>query len=152
LLPRKSATNSRTCSPDQVVAALRDRLRPVAPADPERLARLVRQLDSDDFRERERATAALRELGQPAERGLKQALTAERSAEARKRIGRLLEELEQARKGRRTDWSVRLLERVGTAEARTVLEALARGAAGAPLTEDAAAALQRLAKPPRAEP
>ena len=81
-----------------------------------------------------------------------QALTAERSAEARKRIGRLLEELEQARKGRRTDWSVRLLERVGTAEARTVLEALARGAAGAPLTEDAAAALQRLAKPPRAEP
>jgi WD40 repeat protein len=139
-------------SPERVVAVLRERLQPVAAADPDRLARVVRQLDSDDFQERERATAALRELGQPAERGLKQALAAEPTAEARKRITRLLEELEQARKGRRTDWSVRLLERIGTAEARTLLEALARGAAGAPLTEDAAAALKRLDKPPRAAP
>jgi WD40 repeat protein len=139
-------------SPEQVVAVLRERLRPVAPADPERLARLVRRLDSDDFKDREEATAALRELGQPAERGLKEALAAERSAEVRKRIGRLLEEMEQARKGRRTDWSVRLLERIGTAEARTLLEALARGADGAPPTEDAAAALRRLDKPSRPAP
>jgi WD40 repeat protein len=135
-------------SPEKVVAVLRDRLPPVPPADPERLARLLRQLDSDAFEERERATAALRELGPPAERGLKQALTAERSAEVRKRIGLVLGELEQASKGRRTDWSVRLLERVGTAEARTLLEALAGGAPGAPRTEAAAAALKRLDKAP----
>jgi WD40 repeat protein len=139
-------------SPGEVVSVLRDRLRPAEPVDPERLKRLLRRLDSDDFQEREEAMRALRELGQPAESGLKQALTGERSAEVRKRVGVLLEELEQARKERRTDWAVRLLERLGTKEARTLLEALSRGTAGAPQTEDAAAALKRLDKPRRPEP
>jgi hypothetical protein len=139
-------------SPEKVVAVLRDHLRPVAPADPKQLAQLLRQLDSEDFAERERAMSSLRELGQPAERALKQALTAKPSLEVRKRINLLLAELEQARKGRLTNWGVRLLERIGTAEARTLLEALARGAPGAPLTEDAGAALKRLDKPARAEP
>jgi WD40 repeat protein len=139
-------------SPEQVVAALKERMKPVPPADPERLARLLRQLDSDDFQERERAAAALREMGPPAERALKQALAAGPSAEVRKRLGRLLEELEQARKGRRTDWSVRLLERLGTTEARGLLEGLAGGAPGAPLTEDAAAALRRLEKKAQTRP
>jgi hypothetical protein len=38
------------------------------------------------------------------------------------------------------------LERIGTADARAVLEKLAKGVAGARLTEEARAALQRLAK------
>jgi hypothetical protein len=139
-------------SPQKAVAVVRDRLRPAPPVAPERLARLLRQLDSDDFQERERATAALRELGQRAEGGLEQALKSKPSLEMHKRIDRLLEELERARKRRGTDWGVRLLERIGTAEARALLEALARGAPPAPLTEDAAAALKRLGKPARAKP
>jgi hypothetical protein len=119
---------------------------------PPTLARLLRQLDSDAFEERERATAALRELGPPAERPLKQALAPEPSAEVERRVGLVLAGMEQARKERRTDWSVRLLERIGTPEARALLEALARGAPGAPRTEDAAAALKRLDKPVRAGP
>jgi WD40 repeat protein len=136
-------------SPEKVVAVLRDHLRPVPRVDPDRLARLLRQLDSDDFQERQRATAELRELGQRVERGLKQALKSKPSLEVRRRIGRVLKGLEWARKERRTDWSVRLLERIGTAQARALLQALARGAAAAPLTEDAAAALKRLDRPAR---
>jgi hypothetical protein len=61
----------------------------------------------------------------------------------RRRAGALLEELERARKRRRTDWGVRLLERIGTAEARALLETLAGGDPGATRTEEAAAALKR---------
>jgi hypothetical protein len=134
-------------APGDVIAVLRERLRPVPPPDPGRLARLLRQLDRDDFAERERAMDALRQLGPPAEGGLKRALTAERSAEVRRRVGVVLEELEQAQKGRRTEWGVQLLARIGTPEARALLQDLARGAPGAPRTEAAAAALKRWAEP-----
>jgi hypothetical protein len=42
--------------------------------------------------------------------------------------------------------AVEILERIGTPDARRVLEALAKGAAQARLTQEARATLQRLAK------
>jgi hypothetical protein len=52
----------------------------------------------------------------------------------------LSEELLQAMR------AVELLERIGTLEARQVLEHLAKGVAGARLTEEAQASLERLAR------
>jgi len=51
---------------------------------------------------------------------------------------------EQTRAARAVD----VLEQIGTPEARQLLEALAQGAPGAWLTDQAQAVLHRLAKPP----
>lgn len=142
-------------APRQAVPFLRERLRPAAPADgpqQERIRRLIAQLDDDNFRARETASAELEKLLEPAEPALRAALVGKVSVEARRRIERLLqgrregtlsaEELRQAR-------AVQALEHMGTPQARQLLEALAKGDAPARLTREAKAALARLG--PKAE-
>jgi hypothetical protein len=65
----------------------------------------------------------------------------------RRRVERLLEQHERGRLAPETLRAVRavgVLERIATAEARKVLEALAGGAAEARVTAEARAALERL--------
>jgi hypothetical protein len=57
--------------------------------DLSRLAALIKQLDADDFRSRDRATRELRDIGLPALEALKQAAASATSAEARERADRL---------------------------------------------------------------
>jgi hypothetical protein len=47
--------------------------------------------------------------------------------------------------------ALEVLERIGTPEAKELLETLAKGAAEAPLTQDAKATLKRLAELPEGE-
>jgi hypothetical protein len=140
--------------PGQAAPFLRDRLRPAAPPDRDeakRIARLVAQLDSDSFKERQGASAELTRLGERAEPALRDALAASPSVEARRRIEGLLEgrarsapALGQSRPLR----AVEALEHMGAPEARQVLEALGKGAPGARLTQAARAALGRLDRRP----
>jgi len=142
-------------SPRQTVPFLRDRVRPVPEPDPKRLARLLADLDSQEFTAREKATRELGELGEVAEPALRQALDKQPSLETRQRVERLLKEME----GPVTSLSrlqvlraVEVLEQAGTAEARAALKVLADGAAAARLTQEARAALGRLEKRPGAKP
>jgi WD40 repeat protein len=130
------------------VAYLRTVLRPVsAPPDAAVFARLLADLDSDQFAVRSRASEQLAALGPAAEGALRKALTDKRSAEVRRSLEGLLRALEgqRVRYGR----AIEALEWMNTSEARRLLEALTRGAADAWLTQEAKISLQRLAgRPP----
>jgi hypothetical protein len=134
-------------APEQGVASLKDRLRP-AEMDDKRVAKLIADLDAEGFDRREAASRELALLGEPAEAALRQALK-DSAPEARRRLEELLEKLELRPLSSRTLQRVRAveaLEHIGTAEARQVLEGLARGASGDRLTQDAKASLERLTR------
>jgi WD40 repeat protein len=135
-------------SPGPRVAFLKDRLRPET-ADQKRLSQLLADLDGTDFARREAAIRALGQLGDPADVQLRQRLDQKPSLETKRRIEDLLAKLESRPLSSATLQALRgveALERIGTPEARKVLEALAEGAADARLTQHARASLSRLAR------
>jgi RNA polymerase sigma factor (sigma-70 family) len=131
----------------QSVPFLGRRLRPARVAESERLARLIGDLDDDEFAVRERATGELGRLGEQAEPALRQALEKSPPAEGRRRMELLLGQLRRRPPSPdllRALRAAEALEHAGTLEARRLLEALAKGAAGARLTQEAKASLERL--------
>jgi WD40 repeat protein len=136
-------------SPDRALPFLGKRLRPATGPSAARLARLIADLGSDTFAVRKRAEEALEEHGELAEAAIRAALKGKPPLETHRRLEGLLEKLDVRRTSPRRLQSLRsiaVLERIGTREARAVLEALARGAAGAWQTGEAKAALRRLAR------
>jgi RNA polymerase sigma factor (sigma-70 family) len=133
-------------APAQAVGFLDTRLRPVPSAGAQRIARLIGELDSDEFQVRERASAELRDLGEAVVPALRKALASQPSLEVRLRIERLLRRLKgpPSAEWLRSTRAVRALEHSGTPEARRLLRALAEGAGEARLTREAKAALARL--------
>jgi hypothetical protein len=135
-------------APGPTVEALRRRLKP-APAAPTEaeLDKLFNNLDSDDFATRQKASRELNGLGEAAVPAVRRRLERAPSAEVRRRAREFLDrfdqaELSPARLGQLR--AVELLEGIGTPAAKALLAELAKGAAGAPLTLDASAALSRL--------
>jgi hypothetical protein len=117
--------------------------------DAQRVAQWIRDLDSNQFAVRAQATEELALLGRAVEPALRQALAKPASAEARRRMERLLASM----KGQviapailRDLRAVEALEQAGTPEARETLKRLARGAPEARLTQEAKASLERLAR------
>jgi WD40 repeat protein len=149
------AAAALTASGTEAVRFLTSRVRPASDEDARTVRRLLADLDSDEFAVRERATREMEKLGAEAEPALRQALAGPLSLEVRRRVERML------RSPARTRWSaqmlrrlraVQALERAGTPAARQALAALARGAPDARLTEEARAALERLARRPTTAP
>jgi WD40 repeat protein len=133
-------------SPAESVPFLRGRLRPAAEADARAVARLIADLDSDRFEVRQKAAAGLEKLGELAAPALRKAL-ASSSAEVRRKADGLLAKLDSLSPSPERLRSLRVveaLEHAGTPEAKALLEALARGAAGARLTREARLSLERL--------
>jgi RNA polymerase sigma factor (sigma-70 family) len=135
-------------APPQAVALVRRQVRPVvAVVAPEKLQGWIKDLDSDDFTQRQQATVELAKLGYLAEPALNKALKDRPSLEARKRIEELLDKLptEEPTSGEELCGlrAVELLERLAQPEADRLLQALSEGAAGARLTREAQAALER---------
>jgi WD40 repeat protein len=116
---------------------------------PARLARLLAELDADDFEVREQASRALERGGRQAKRALRDLLAKPPSLEARQRARRILARLPASLPAQELSAvrAVQALEYAGTREARKALEHFARGPAGSPLTEECAAALERLSRP-----
>jgi RNA polymerase sigma factor (sigma-70 family) len=138
---------------DQAVALFRDQPRPVSAADPQRVAKLLADLDSNAFDVREKATKELQKMGETSLSPLHKALASPPSLEVRHRIEQLLETLddsptEQIYKVR----AVEVLEQIGSPEARRLLESLASGVPEARLTREAKASLQRLTHKPAVVP
>jgi RNA polymerase sigma factor (sigma-70 family) len=124
-----------------------ERVKPVEALDPRRVQRLLADLDSDEFAVREAASDTLEGLDQQALPYLESTLKSTQSAEVRKRVNRILERRwgaaipsDQLRQVR----AVAVLERIGDGESKDLLKRWAGGPAGALLTMEAAAALQRL--------
>jgi RNA polymerase sigma factor (sigma-70 family) len=132
-------------SPDVV----HDRLRPVPPADAGRVARLIGELDSEEFSARAKAAAELERIGDVAGPACRKALQKAASAEGRRRLRTILDRYARAAREitperLRSTRGLEALELSATPEARQALQKLAGGAEGAWLTEEAKASLRRL--------
>jgi hypothetical protein len=143
-----AAIGALLSQPARAVALLKGYVKPTRPIAATRLDRLVADLDSDTFDARQRAERELKRLGFLAEPRLRKALLGKPPLEMHRRIERLLraldrERLEPAGEGLRQLRAVEVLERLGTSEARAVLEKLANGPPDRG-GEEATAALQRL--------
>jgi WD40 repeat protein len=135
--------------PDQVLPLLKNHLQPATGTDAKRLSQWIAQLDDDDFDKREQATAELEKLAGAAEPALIKLLDTTQSAEVRQRAERILEKVQTPtgtsdRVG--TMRALEVLEQIGSAEARQILETLAKGAEEAWLTQEAKGALGRLGR------
>jgi RNA polymerase sigma factor (sigma-70 family) len=132
----------------QTIPFLRERLQPAkAGVDAERVARLIADLNNERFKVRDQASKELEKLGEAAEPALRRAARGKPPVETLKRLERLLGKLDQlavAPERMRQSRALEILEHIGNAQARQVLQALAGGTAGAWLTEEARAALERL--------
>jgi WD40 repeat protein len=149
------AVAALAASGDEAVRFLQGRVRPASDEEARTVRRLLADLDSDEFPVRERATREMEKLGAEAEPALRRAREGPLPLEVRRRVEPWL------RSPARTRWSagmlrrlraVQALERAGTPAARQALAALARGTPEARLTEEAQAALERLARRPTTAP
>jgi WD40 repeat protein len=132
------------------LAFVAQRLEPVAVPAAEQLKKWLAGLDAAEFAKREQALAELRKLGRLAEATLRETLKGNPSLEVRRRVERLLAELGNDEIGLPTGETlqayraIRLLEIMGTPEARRMLQRLADGAALSPRTQNARDTLLRL--------
>src|SRR5262249_35236776 len=141
-------------------ALLEKHLLPAKKVDPDAdVRKLIKDLDAEEFAVRENASKELKKIGKPAEPLLRKALDGNPSAEVRRRIEELLEAGLEARPVKnlppgildgeplRTVRAIRVLEQIGTPEARAILEKLAKGDPDARETQEAKGSLERLAAP-----
>jgi hypothetical protein len=138
-------------APGQSEPLLGKHLKPVGVPDAKALARWIKDLEDEDFEVRAHATKQLGGLGPRAVPALRKALAGAKDADLRLRLQVILRGIEE--KAEPPDWvrsvrAVQALEQLGTAEARKVLQALAKGAPEAWLTREAKASLDRLARRP----
>jgi RNA polymerase sigma factor (sigma-70 family) len=135
-------------APGPAVAFLGERLTPAA-VDAGHVRELIRRLDSPRFAERRLAARELERLADRATPILRTALKDAASAEVRQALHRLLDHVEAGTpETLRALRAVEALEHTASPAARQHLRALAGGAPGARLTDEAAAALRRLEKTP----
>lgn len=133
-------------SPAQAVALIRAKVQPVPNAEAT-MARLLENLDSADFKKRERATRELARLGALTKPALRKALTMAPSQEKRRRTEELLGKLEslpippaEVRALRAID----VLEHINSESARGALKALAGGTPSALVTRTSAQSLRQM--------
>jgi WD40 repeat protein len=134
-------------APRDAVPFLKDRLKPTVRADAKRVQALIGQLDDLQFKVRNQAAQELLQLGEQIVPVVDKALAANPPLETKQR----LEDLRGILTGTvlqgerlRAYRAVEVVELIGTAEARQLLQALADGAPDALLTKSARAALKRL--------
>jgi WD40 repeat protein len=140
-----------TTAPEQVLPLLRKGLKPVAPPDANRLARLLADLDSKNFAVRKQAAAELEQLAELVEPALRRALAEKPTLEVARQLEGLLERATNVARSPRGEAlrgvrALEVLEHIASPEARTLVEALAAGMTEANLTREAKATLQRLAR------
>jgi hypothetical protein len=117
-----------------------------APRSPDAkvVAKLIADLDNETFAVRQQAAKALDDLAEAAEGAVRKALAGNPALEVRQRLEQFLHKrnTEVIRKLR----AIEALEQIGTAEARDLLDALAKGSPNPRLLEAAKSALARQAR------
>jgi WD40 repeat protein len=139
-------------APEQTVAFLEKSLQPML-FPPEKIAPLIKQLDSPRFPERKQASEKLLDLGEAAEAPLLDVLKKPVSLETRRRAEEILQKTRQksmqgpftlSGEPLRLFRAVEILERIGTPAAATLLANLAKGSRLGMLARAAQASHQRL--------
>jgi hypothetical protein len=137
-------------SPRQTVPFFEQYLKPIL-ALPAEVGRLVADLDSKHFSVRDRASQRLGEVAELGEPLLREVLRKQPTLEMRRRVEMVLARVERRNQGlvfsdrTRMLRVIETLEHIGTADARKLLESLARGLPEARLKGAARASMTRLA-------
>jgi WD40 repeat protein len=138
---------SLAAAPKEAVPLVRKQLDPASVPDAKQVARWITDLDAEAFADREKATEELIRAGRAAEAAARKALATDPPAEVRRRLDDILSKLNAgpgpSRDEVRAARAVELLEKIGNAEARRLLEEFAKGGDG-PLSIEARSALARL--------
>jgi RNA polymerase sigma factor (sigma-70 family) len=144
------AMRALAASPAATIRRVRERVTPAAPLDEKWLAERFRNLDAPKFADRDRATRDLEALGERVAPALETFLAGLPTAEARDRAARILDKVRGPRgadaRALQLHRALEVLERIGTAEARGAVEAVARGDGNEALQRDARATLGRWGK------
>jgi uncharacterized protein with WD repeat len=140
------AIHSLVRAQQRAIPLLKARLQPAPEPDTQRIRRWIADLESDQFVVRQQATEALGKQRDLVEAALLAKLSEQPSLEVRQRIERLLDRIQVGPEMLQNCRAIEVLERVGSPEAKQVLETLATGAEGAWLTREAKASLDRLNK------
>jgi RNA polymerase sigma factor (sigma-70 family) len=138
-----------TAAPKQALAVLQRKMPNALSVDDRQVAQWLADLDSEEFTVRAKAAKELEELRELVEPALQKALARGPSAEVRRQLRQMLEPLQglvQAPQVLRGLRSIEVLEGIGTAEARRLLERLAKEAPAPRLVREAKAALERLTR------
>lgn len=133
-------------SPGPVERLLAEKLQEPRPAK-EVIARLIAELDANEFEAREKANRALAALGGAIEEELKKALATSESAEQKRRLETLLDGLKSEafdRRRARIARSLEVLEKLATPAARRIVAKMAAEDESRWETEEAKAVLGRL--------
>ena len=135
-----------TASPKEAVSWIKVNVKPAAAVETKRIEDLIAQLDDNQFKVREKATAELYKIGEPIVPALVKVLEGNLTLETKRRLeeirNRLTTKVLQGDRLRNYR-AIEVLERIGTPEARQVLEELAARCAGTLLTTSAQAVLKR---------
>lgn len=147
-----SAMHRLAGSPQQAVSLLQERVEEALQEEQKRVQQFLTKLDSEQFKERDRATRELLRMGRRAEAPLRKVLDGKSSAELRRRAADLLEKLRAPENRSLPPLTVAIircvefLERLDTPAAHDLLKQWAKEGAGEPRTQAAKAALARRSK------
>jgi WD40 repeat protein len=136
-----------TASPAEAIAWIKDKVKPAVTVDMKTIESLIVQLDDNQFKVRDKAAKDLNNIGEQIVPALEKALEGNLTLETKRRIEELRDRLSsRVLQGDRLRnyRAVEVLERIGTPEARQVLQTLADGAPDVLLTTSARAALERV--------
>lgn len=121
---------------EQTLPCLADSLRPIKPLEANAVARMIADLESDQFPVRQKASRELERLGETVKEALRKERQRSISLEKATRIDRLLAKPPGPEQWRATR-ALAVLEQIGGSQARKILAGLAAGAAEASLTQEA---------------
>jgi hypothetical protein len=149
------AIRTLTRTPEQTATLFDKHFQPasIPPAviEPDGVARLIKDLEADEFPVREKASEELEKIGRPILAALQKALDDKPPLESRRRLRLLVEKLtpnhftpDELRIFR----GIEVLEYLGTPRARQKIQSLAGGVPQALMTREAQASLTRLARLP----
>jgi RNA polymerase sigma factor (sigma-70 family) len=133
-----------TADPEKTLPYLREHLKPVPAPDLKRVRQLVKTLDSDEFKERQKAAEELKKVADAAASTLRQMANEKSSLYVRRTLQQILDTQETTPEVLRAVRAVEVLEWIAMSDAARLLDELAKGAPDARLTREAAAAHTRL--------
>jgi RNA polymerase sigma factor (sigma-70 family) len=136
--------------PKEALPLITERVQPVPAPDAQKVSELIANLDNAAFATRKKAEDELEKMGELADDAIRKALDAKPALEVQKRLEALRDKLVTGATPPaptlRMLRTLEVLEQLGTPEAKEVLQNIAKGAAGASVTKDAQATLNRLGK------
>jgi RNA polymerase sigma factor (sigma-70 family) len=136
-----------SAAPKEALPLIEEQIKPALPLDKKRVEELLASLESEQFKTRQQASAALLKIGERVVPAIDKVLAGKPPLEVKQRLQALRQQLSGlALQGERLRAyrAVEVLERIGTQEARQVLQVLAEGAPDALVTGAAQATLNRL--------